>query len=83
MKENFMRSTLLAVVFVIAGLAVANAQTDMSCADLLKVNQQLDDATKGMAKDSTADAMDKKINDYCAKHPTAKVAEAMEKALSE
>ena len=54
----------------------------MTCAELLKANQQIDQATKdAMAKDAAASALDKKINDYCAKNPTAKVSEAMEKAM--
>ena len=71
-----------AAFLVFCGLATANAQSDLSCADLIKANAQIDAATKAeMAKDATAAAMDKKINDYCAKNPTAKASEAMEKAL--
>ena len=71
-----------AAFLVFGGLATANAQSDLSCADLIKANAQIDAATKAeMAKDATAAAMDKKINDYCAKSPTAKASEAMEKAL--
>ena len=71
-----------AAFLVFGGLATANAQSDLSCADLIKANAQIDAATKAeMAKDATAAAMDKKINDYCAKNPTAKALEAMEKAL--
>jgi hypothetical protein len=56
----------------------------MTCADLLKVNAQIDDATKAqMAKDPATAAIDKKIDDYCAKDPTAKASEAMEKALAD
>jgi hypothetical protein len=73
-----------AVFFAFCGLGVADAQSDMSCADLLKSNAQLDAATKAaMAKDADGAAMDKKINDYCAKNPTAKASEAMEKALAQ
>ena len=71
-----------AAFLVFGGLATASAQSDLSCADLIKANAQIDAATKAeMAKDATAAAMDKKINDYCAKNPTAKASEAMEKAL--
>jgi hypothetical protein len=71
-----------AAFLVFGGLATANAQSDLSCADLIKANAQIDAATKAeMAKDATAAAMDKKINDYCAKNPNAKASEAMEKAL--
>ena len=67
---------------LLGGLTAAQAQSDLSCADLLKANAQIDAATKAeMAKDATAAAMDKKINDYCTKNPTAKASEAMEKAL--
>ena len=60
----------------------ASAQSDMSCADMLKANTQLDDATKAaMAKDPAAAELDKKMNDYCAKNPAAKVSEAMEKVM--
>jgi hypothetical protein len=56
----------------------------MSCAELLKANAQLDAATKAEAnKDPTAAALDKRINDYCAKNPTAKASEAMEKAMAD
>ena len=76
------KSIAIAALLVLSGLSAAQAQSDMSCADLLKANAQIDSATKAeMAKDATAAAMDKKINDYCAKNPTAKASEAMEKAL--
>lgn len=62
----------------------AYAQSDMSCADLLKANAQLDAASKdATAKDPAAAALDKKIADYCAKNPKAKASEAMEKALAD
>ncbi len=78
-----MKTTLAAIVIVLGGLSAAQAQSDMSCADLLKANAQIDAATRAeMTKDAAA-AMDKKINDYCAKNPTAKASEAMEKALAE
>jgi hypothetical protein len=79
-----MKTTLVAIALLLGGVGAAYAQSDMSCADLLKTNAKLDAATKAeMAKDATAAAMDKKINDYCTKNPTAKASEAMEKALSE
>lgn len=76
-----MKSILLAGIFVFGGLGAAYAQADMSCAELLKANKQIDDAMKGQVKDLDATEMDKKINDYCTKNPTAKASEAMEKAL--
>jgi hypothetical protein len=80
--NNMNKIAWSAAFLVFAGLATAHAQSDLSCADLIKANAQIDAATKAeMAKDATAAAMDKKINDYCAKNPTAKASEAMEKAL--
>lgn len=74
----------LALALSLGALTCAHAQSDMSCADLLKANAQLDAATKdAAAKDPTAAAMDKKIADYCAKNPKAKASEAMEKALAD
>ena len=82
MKENVMKSTLAAVLLVFASLGSAYAQAQMSCAELLEANKQIDDATKAtMEKDADADEMNKKINNYCAEHPTAKASEAMEMAL--
>lgn len=79
-----MKTTLVAIAVLLGGMAAAHAQSDMSCADLLKTNAKLDAATKAeMAKDAAAAAMDKKINDYCTKNPTAKASEAMEKALAD
>ena len=43
---------LFATAILLGGLSAASAQTDMSCAELLKTNAQLDAATKAeMAKD--------------------------------
>ncbi|MGO4868993.1 MAG: hypothetical protein ACLPGW_00015 [Roseiarcus sp.] len=79
-----MKTTIAAIAILLGGLSVAEAQSDMSCADLLKTNAQIDDATKAeVAKDPAAAAMDKKISDYCAKNPTAKASEAMEKAMAD
>jgi hypothetical protein len=79
-----MKITLAALAIVLGGLGAAHAQSDMSCADLLKANAQIDAATKAeMNKDPSSAEMDKKINDYCTKNPTAKASEAMEKALAQ
>jgi hypothetical protein len=76
------KSIWLTAFFAVSVLSAAQAQSDMTCADLLKANAQIDSATKAeLAKDAGAAAMDKKINDYCTKNPTAKASEAMEKAL--
>jgi hypothetical protein len=82
--SNKMKTICTALLITLGGLSVAHAQIDMSCADLLKANAQIDAATKAeMAKDPTAAEMDKKVNDYCTKNPKAKASEAMEKALTE
>jgi hypothetical protein len=79
-----MKNTLAAIVVSLGALGAAHAQSDMTCADLLKANAQIDAATKAeMAKDPAAAAMDKKISDYCAKNPTAEASEAMEKAIAD
>jgi hypothetical protein len=66
----------------VTALTAANAQTDMSCADLLKANKKMDASVKA-SMDKESAAMDKKINDYCAKNPSAKASEAMEKAMGD
>ncbi|MGD0634951.1 MAG: hypothetical protein ABSA13_11845 [Beijerinckiaceae bacterium] len=77
-----MKSIIAGVVFAVLGTSLAQAQTDMSCADLLKANAQLDEKTKALAaSDPSAAEMDRKVNEYCAKNPTAKASEAMEKAM--
>jgi len=77
-----MKSIIAGAVFSVLGISLAHAQADMSCADLLKLNAQLDEKTKAMtASDPSAAEMDRKVNDYCAKNPTAKASEAMEKAM--
>jgi hypothetical protein len=79
-----MTKFVLALFLGLGAATAASAQADMSCADLMKANAQLDAATKeAAAKDPTAAAMDKKIADYCAKNPKAKASEAMEKALAD
>lgn len=75
---------VLAFAVSFGALTAAHAQSDMSCADLLKANAQLDAATKqAAAKDPAAAALDKKVADYCAKNPKASASEAMEKALAD
>jgi hypothetical protein len=77
-----MKSIISGIVLAVLGMSVAQAQTDMSCADLLKANAQLDEKTKALtASDPSAAEMDRKVNDYCTKNPTAKASEAMEKAM--
>ena len=79
-----MKTTFAAIAILLGGLGAGQAQADMTCADLLKANAQIDAATKAeMAKEPAAAALDKKVNDYCAKNSTAKASEAMEKAMAD
>ena len=76
-----MRKILIAALFATLGASSALAQSDpsMTCADYTKAMAQ----TGGTPKtgDATADAMNKKMDDYCKANPTAKVSDAMEKAM--
>jgi len=74
---------VFAVILFIFFALPAFAQADMTCAQLLQSNKQIDEAMKGQPKDAESAAMDKKVNDYCAKNPNAKASEAMEKALAD
>ncbi len=76
-----MRKILLAVFLASLGASSALAQSDMNmtCADYLKQLAQMGGTQK--TGDATADAMNKKMDDYCKANPTAKVSEAMEKAM--
>src|ERR1700677_4762597 len=59
-----MKTAVVAVTIFFGAFGAAQAQSDMSCADLLKANAQLDAAAKAeVAKDPTGAALDKKIND--------------------
>jgi hypothetical protein len=79
-----MKTAAFAITIFLGAFSAAQAQSDMSCAELLKANAQLDAATKAEGnKDPAGAALDKKINDYCAKNPTAKASEAMEKAMAD
>lgn len=74
------------VAFATLFASPAFAQTDMSCADYLKADiqmqAQMTAADKAaMAKDPAAVALDKKVRDYCTKNPRAPAAEAMQKAM--
>ena len=80
----------MAVVAVIwsgsAGSRVV-AQADMSCADYLKADAQMQGqmsaADKAALKaDPTAAAMDDKMRAYCVANPRASAAEAMQKAMN-
>ena len=73
---------VFASILLIGGLGSANAQADMTCADLLKANKQMD-ASVTPTMDADSAAMDRKVDDYCLKNPSAKVAEAMERALAD
>jgi hypothetical protein len=75
----------LALALLSAGPALA--QTDMSCADYLKADAQMQAAMSpadkaALAKDPSAAALDRKVRDYCTKNPKALASEAMEKAMN-
>ncbi|HVV62437.1 MAG TPA: hypothetical protein VHD14_11845 [Pseudolabrys sp.] len=80
-----MKSLIIAGALV--ALPFAASAQNMTCADYLKMNKQMTAqmggaASTGDAKmDAQAAAMDKKLNDYCAKNPTVKVDKAMEEAM--
>lgn len=79
-----MKTVFLAATFaLIPGLAFAQ---NMSCADYMKMNQQVSAQmgkmpSSGDAKlDAQAAALDKKVSDYCAKNPTVSIDKAMTEA---
>ncbi len=81
-----MNTRPIALAFLIASSTAAVAQTDMSCADYLKADQQMQAAMTAadraaLAKDPAATALDRKVRDYCTKNPKAPASEAMEKAM--
>ncbi|WP_375458027.1 hypothetical protein [uncultured Enterovirga sp.] len=74
----------LALALLSAG--PAPAQTDMSCADYLKADAEMQAAISAadkaaLAKDPSATALDRKVREYCTKNPKAPASEAMEKAV--
>ena len=81
-----MRSLVLAAALAIGCTLPALAQTDMSCADYVKSDEQMKKQMSAadraaLTADPTAAAMDRKMLEYCAKNPRATAAEAMEKAI--
>ena len=80
---------LLSAAALLALLPVAAmAQTDMSCADYLKADQQMGSQMSAadkaaLAADPSAAALDKKVRDYCTKNPKTSASEAMQKAMME
>jgi hypothetical protein len=82
-----MKSMMIAGVLVALSHGFAFAQA-MTCADYLKADQQMkaqmgggSTSTGNAQMDAQAAEMDKKINDYCAKNPTASLEKAMTEAL--
>jgi hypothetical protein len=79
---------MLALAFAAALLpAAASAQT-MTCADYLKADKQVRSQMGGMSMstgnaqmDAQAAALDKKLNDYCAKNPNDGLDKAMMEAM--
>ena len=82
-----MKSLIVAGALAALLPAMASAQ-NMTCADYLKADKQLTAQMGGGAMktgdakmDAQAAALDKKMNDYCVKNPTAGVDKAMEEAM--
>jgi hypothetical protein len=78
----------LIIAAALVALPLAAAAQNMTCADYMKMNQQLTaqmggkPPSSGDAKlDAQAAALDKKVGDYCAKNPTVMVDKAMEEAM--
>ena len=81
-----MKTRHLALAFILATSTAAVAQQDMSCADYLKGDQQMQAALTpadraALASDPAATALDRKVRDYCTKNPRAPASEAMAKAM--
>jgi hypothetical protein len=74
-----MKSLIVAGALAALIPTIASAQ-NMSCADYLKAEKQMSDATGGAKPDADAAALDKKVHDYCVKNPTTGVDKAMEEA---
>ncbi len=73
---------LIVALFSTLGISSAFAQAsdpNSTCADYMKLLAQMGPQPK--TGDAAADDMDKKINDYCKANPTAKLSDAMEKAM--
>jgi len=83
MKSLIVAGTLAALLPVHSALA-----QNMTCADYLKADKQMQAAMGGAAPttgdpkmDAQAAALDKKMKDYCTKNPSAGVDKAMEEAM--
>lgn len=82
-----MKLTHVTLALALLSSAPALAQADMSCADYLKADAQMQAAMTpadkaALSKDPTAVALDRKVRDYCTKNPKAPASEAMEKAMN-
>ena len=83
-----MKTLIAAAVFTAAFPLAAFAQQNMTCADYLKADKQLQSqmggappTTGNAALDAQAMALDKKVKDYCTKNPTVGVDKAMMEAM--
>lgn len=81
-----MRSIVLVAALTVGCALPAFAQTDMSCGDYLKTDEQMKKQMSAadraaLTADPTAAAMDRKMLDYCTENPRAPVSEAMQKAM--
>jgi hypothetical protein len=74
-----MKSLIVAGALAALLPTFASAQS-LTCADYLKNEKELNQATAGTPPDADSAALDKKIHDYCVKNRTASVDKAMEEA---
>jgi hypothetical protein len=79
-------TTPLCAMLLLAGTALAADQpapaldSNMKCSDYIAAEKAA--GTYGVSSgDKDADAIDKKIADYCLAHPTVQATEAMQKAI--
>ena len=82
-----MKTLIVAAVAALLPVA-ASAQQNMSCADYLKADKQMQSqmggappSTGNAALDAQAMALDKKVKDYCTKNPSVGVDKAMMEAM--
>jgi hypothetical protein len=80
--------TLAIAALAVALLPAAATAQNMTCADYLKADKQMRAQMGGMSMstgnaqmDAQAAAMDKKLNDFCAKNPAVGLDQAVMEAM--
>jgi hypothetical protein len=80
-----MRKVLIAALCATLSVSAASAQSDpnATCADYMRLVAQMGPTPKtgDAATDKMAAEMDQKMADYCKANPTAKISDAMDKAM--